>query len=328
MNLFETHYTRWTGTHTSLWHRRLTIAIHGMNATLQGKLMKWLIGTAWSASAMVCVLLFLVGQILVPENILMSLGEKNEDFESIIKSMFYWLDSNPDISVSTIYNLVFFAYTWVITFLSLIAVTKAIPHLMTQDLSSKALIIYTSKAINKWDYIIGKIGAMFLILCILWIIPCMMAWFISNAFAPRWHFFWHSREALVHSSVFLTTATVCTSIVALAFAAISSNSRTTTSFWITYWIIGWVAEGIAMRSYPFRWMKFLSLRYDLSQLQQGIFNLSGYYDRLIKEVPGLEKILKSNFRLEPSHMVDAGFAVIVICIVALLFISRRVDSES
>jgi hypothetical protein len=328
MNLFETHYSRWNGRHTSIWSRRWTIAFHGMRASMQGKLMKWLIGVAWSAALMVCVVLFLIGQILVPENLLSTLGKSSEDVAKVVNTMFAWLNENPDVSVSSIYNLVFFSYTWLITFLSLIAVTKAIPHLMTQDLSSKSLIIYTSKAINRFDYVIGKTAALFGVMAVIWFLPCLVAWIFSNSFAPEWHFFWHSRDALVHSLSYLVIAMGVTSIMGLAFSAISANPRTTTGAWLGYWAVCWVFEEIAANSPRFSWLKFTSLRFNLSQIQQSIFNLEGYYEMLTTKVPGLSRAFEGRFSLQPPMVEDAVFGTAVLCILSLLYVLRKVDSES
>ena len=328
MNLFDTHYTRWEGKHTSIWIRRWNIALHGIRATLDGKLMKWLIGVSWSSAAMVCIVLFLIGQILIPENILESIGKQIDQVGVVVNGVLQWLNDNPDISISSIYMLVFFVYSWGVTYLSLIAVTKAIPHLMTQDIGSKSLIIYTSKAINKYDYVLGKISAMAGVLMVIWFLPCFVAWVFSNAFAPEWHFFWYSRDALIFSLTYFAIAIVTVSIMAVAFSAVSSNPRTTTGMWLGYWAVCWILEAIALGSPNFHWMRYASLRYNLSQIQQSVFNVEGYYQRLVEDVPGFSEILGNKWVPETPMAGDAMFGLIFLCAISLFFIFRKVDSES
>lgn len=330
MNLFETHYSRWTGNHTSIWVRRFHIANHGMRATLRGKIMKWLIGVSWSLSLGLCTFLFLISQILQPESLLSKVLPNFREGEEFMRNIFTWLDSNPDISISAIYNLSFFGYTWFLSFLSLVAVTKAIPHLLTQDLGSKSLIIYTSKAISKVDYMIGKFGAIFGVLGIMWILPCLVSWVFANAFAPEWKFFIYSWSALWHSMLFLIVTAIATSILAMAFSAISSNPRVTTGIWIAYWIVGGVFQVIATLSPKFLfWIKYLNLRYNITKIQQGIFNLDEYYNNLIEKLPMLERPLSQLNFLKPniSHSEEAMVWTAILCIASIILVFRKLDTE-
>ena len=76
---------------------------------------------------------------------------------------------------------------------SIFALGMAIPLLITRDLASNAIIIYSSKAVTRGDYLLGKFATAFGLLALTWLGPVCAAWFMGNLLAPDWSFFWHSR---------------------------------------------------------------------------------------------------------------------------------------
>lgn len=330
MNLFETHYSRWDGKHTSIWTRRYHIAAHGMRAAIKGKLMKWLIGTAWSMSFCITTILFLISQVIQPDSFLQNLGDMNKEIGTVVGSITAWLNDNPDISISSLFNVAFFLYTWFLSFLSVVVVTKAIPHLMTQDIASKSLIIYTSKAINKMDYFLGKLGAIIGVFMVIWIIPCIVTWLAVNAFAPEWHFFYYSASALWHSLIFLGINTLVVSFMAMGFSSISGNPRVTTGVWLAYWILGGVLENLSRLSPTYLgWLKYTSYQYDLGKIQMDVFNLNNYYQKLVEMFPGLQNSWLGGFLSPDSTQVSDSYTwLVILSIVSIVMVFRKLDTES
>ena len=69
---------------------------------------------------------------------------------------------------------------------------------ITRDLASNAIIIYSSKAVSRGDYLLGKFATAFGLLALTWLGPVCAAWFMGNLLAPDWRFFWHARAALAN----------------------------------------------------------------------------------------------------------------------------------
>jgi len=78
----------------------------------------------------------------------------------------------------------------------LIAVALTIPHLITRDLASNAIVVYASKAITRFDYVLAR-RASFWDADPHWLGPVLAAWLVGNLMAPNWNFFWHSRLGVV-----------------------------------------------------------------------------------------------------------------------------------
>jgi hypothetical protein len=81
--------------------------------------------------------------------------------------------------------------------LSIFALGMALPSLITRDLASNAIVIYSSKAVTRGDYLLGKFCTAFGVMSLTWLGPVCGAWFVGNLLAPDWKFFWHARIALV-----------------------------------------------------------------------------------------------------------------------------------
>src|SRR5580658_5205305 len=69
MPLHDAHYQHWDGVHTSLWGRRWVIAQNGLAACLRNKLLRSLMLTCWMGGLVMAGILFLIGQLLVPDSI-------------------------------------------------------------------------------------------------------------------------------------------------------------------------------------------------------------------------------------------------------------------
>ena len=64
----------------------------------------------------------------------------------------------------------------------------AIPLLITRDLACNAIVIYSSKAVTRGDYLLGKFATAFGLLALTWLGPVCAAWFVGNLLAPDWTF--------------------------------------------------------------------------------------------------------------------------------------------
>ena len=69
MPLHDTSYQHWEGVHLGLWRRRWAIARNGLTACLQNKWMRHLVVLCWGAALAMTAVLFLVGQLLVADSV-------------------------------------------------------------------------------------------------------------------------------------------------------------------------------------------------------------------------------------------------------------------
>ena len=74
MPLHDAHYQHWNGQHTSIWVRRWVIARNGLSACLNNKALRTLLLTCWSVGLIMAGILFVLGQLLVPDSIVAQLA--------------------------------------------------------------------------------------------------------------------------------------------------------------------------------------------------------------------------------------------------------------
>jgi ABC-type transport system involved in multi-copper enzyme maturation permease subunit len=292
MPLHDASYQHWAGAHLGIWQRRAAIARNGLKGCLRNRWLRYLIVLCWLGAAVQTMALFAVGQLLVADSIIVQwTAGLNPGGQMFVRLLTGWLERHPEISVRTTQNILFYyASGWLMP-LSLIAIAQAIPHLITRDLSSSAIIVYASKAVGRMDYLLGKFAAVFGLLALTWLGPLLAAWFVGNLLAPDWHFFWHSRLALFNTVLYVLSGMFALSLLALGFSAISSKEKISVALWVAWWIVGRVLVDIARETKP--WLKHLSFDFNLGELALTIFRLHDDVTRAQENIPVLGDMLRS-----------------------------------
>ena len=272
MPLHDIHYQHWDGLHTGIWARRAVIAQNGLLACLRTKSLRFVMAACWMSALLTAGLLFFLGQLLVPDSMVEHwVAQMNTNIQSFFDLLRAWLQDHPEISVGTMQNVLFYFYCVYLMPLSIFALGMALPSLITRDLASSAIVIYSSKAVTRFDYLLGKFCTAFGVMTLTWLGPVCAAWFMGNLLAPDWTFFWHARIALMHALIFGLSSMVILCLLALGISAVSSREKSTPAFWFTWWVLGLAIQPIALHTLP--WLRHLSFSYNLRQMALATFQL-------------------------------------------------------
>ncbi len=292
MPLHDTHYQHWDGVHLGVWSRRLAIARNGLTACLRNKWLRQVVVLCWCAALVMTALLFFVGQLLVADSIVVQwVGNFNPQLQSFVHMFTTWLEQHPEISVRTTQNVLFYFFCAYLMRGGIFILGMAMPMLITRDLASSAIIIYSSKAVSRGDYLLGKFSAAFGLLALAWLGPICTAWFMGNLLAPDWKFFWHARAALGHALFFGLASMTLMSVLALGVSAVSTKEKSTAALWYIWWIVGGVVAPIAQHTQP--WLQHLSFNYNLNQLALAIFRPGDSIALAQENIPILGNMLGS-----------------------------------
>jgi hypothetical protein len=293
--------------------------------------MRYVITLCWGACFVQVGILFLIGQLLVT-NSLMSRMLTNLDrpLQAFGQGLMVWLEGHPEISVRATQNLLFYFFSTQLLTFSLVAIALALPHLITRDLSSNAIIIYSHKAIGRFDYLLGKFAALFGLLCLTWLGPVCTAWFLGNLLAPHWHFFWHSRLALGNTLVYVLSSMTILSLLGLGVSAISEREKAAVGLWFGLWLIGNALVPLARQTKP--WLKFCSFGFDLRQISVAVFRLKNDLDLVKENIPVFGQLLRGVRRqtlmaLQSPELAGAMIGLSVMLLVAALILAWRVRPE-
>jgi ABC-2 type transport system permease protein len=331
MPLHDASYKHWDGVHLGIWDRRLAITQNGLTACLQNKLTRHLVVICWLSALIMSGLLFLVGQLLVSDSIMVQwVGNFNPQLQIFAQLLTTWLEQHPDISVRATQNIFFYYYSTNLMRLSIFALGIAMPLLVTRDLASNAIIIYSSKAISRGDYLLAKFATAFGLIALAWLGPVCAAWLVGNLLAPDWRFFWHARAALGHVLLYGLSSMMILSLLALGVSASSMKEKSTTAFWFIWWILGGVLTPIALQTKP--WLRHLSFNFNLDQIGIAVFRIGDDIRTTQENIPILGDMLrKISARtiegLSSPAIQGAVFALLLMLGLAGWIIRKRVKPE-
>lgn len=115
------------------------------------------------------------------------------------------------------------------------------PPLISNDVRSKAFLLYFSRPINRWEYIFGKLMVIACFVATITLLPTMALYFFCILMSPdltplaqTWH---------LPFQIFLAAlvAVIPTSALSLALSSLTSESRFAGFAWFAIWTIGAVA---------------------------------------------------------------------------------------
>jgi ABC-2 type transport system permease protein len=272
MPLHEARYQHWAGQHTSIWGRRRVIAQNGLAACLSSKPLRHVMVICWTGGLLMAGFLFALGQLLVKDSIVAQwVSQMKPEIQTFARLLTDWLQNHPEVSVGVTENVLFYFYCVYMMPLSVFALGMTLPSLITRDLASDAIVLYSSKAVTRGDYLLGKFSAAFGVLTLTWLGPFCAAWFMGNLLAPDWKFFWHARFALIHGLVFGLSSMVILSMLALGVSAVSQREKSTPFIWWAWWVLGIAIQPIA--AHTLLWLRHASFGYDLRQIGLASFQL-------------------------------------------------------
>jgi ABC-type transport system involved in multi-copper enzyme maturation permease subunit len=251
--------------------------------------------------------------------------------EIFMKGLLQWLTDHPEISVRTTYAILFYFFSTVMIYPSLIATSIAIPIAISRDLSSNAILLYSSKAISRFDYLLGKFFVLFGVMSITWLGPLLASWCLGNLMAPDWHFFWHSKLALFRMVAFVCFAMGVLSLIAMGVSAAAKGPRSATTMWLVLWLVPSVIL-VPISLATEKWLRYLSFTFDLKLIARKIFDIHSEISLAEQNVPVLGQMLaevKQNFRLFwEQPVIGPGLLALGLMLAAsCYFLWRKVRPE-
>jgi hypothetical protein len=272
-----------------------------------------------------------VGQLLVPDSFMThGVTQMNPRIQSFIGMFTSWLQDHPEISVGATQNVLFYFFSMFLMPFSLFALGRALPVFITRDLASNAIVIYSTKAVTRGDYLLGKFCAAFGLLSLTWLGPVCAAWFMGNLLGPNWNYFWHARAVLFHALIFGLSSMVILSLLALGVSAVSSRVKWTIALWYIWWALGRAIQPIAFSTQP--WLRHVSIGYNLEQIALATFGLGRNLQTAQDNIPIFGQMLQ-NVPVATRAALDhptLGGAIVGLALMVLglgLIVRKRVAPE-
>lgn len=146
----------------------------------------------------------------------------------------------------------FFRYSQ--AFLILMIVGFVTPTLVSQDLRSRAYLLYFSRPIGKLEYILGKLAVPAAYIVFVSTLPALILYVFAILMSPSTDVFWTTWDIPLRIIVSTIVLILPTASFALMLSSLTEESRYASFAWFATWILGhgaWVAvvvgEAIRMR---------------------------------------------------------------------------------
>ncbi|MDQ8203094.1 ABC transporter permease subunit [Pelagicoccus sp. SDUM812003] len=323
---WNAEYRRWKGRSVSVWQRRLSITRYGLRLALSGRIMRAFLILSLAQSLILIGVFFFFGQLVAPDSSLIAWLESvgGTQVTRFLNGITSWALLYPEICVDGLYRVMFFLLSYSCPFISVVVVALFAHKLIANDLASQAIVIYSSKALTRWDYIIGKFGVVACILSVIWLLPVTVSWVVGNALAPDWSFFYHSFPSLLRGLALGLVAVVTLSCFTLMVSSLAKKTGTA----VVYWILGLlvldiISDAVGLVSPVLGYIDPFDALESLSNSLYRIPDLISDAQGMLPFFPGLFAGATDNMELEELPLTNGEFLVPII-VLSLLSVASIV----
>lgn len=119
------------------------------------------------------------------------------------------------------------------------------PPLISQDIRSRAFLLYFSRPLTRGEYLLGKLASLWVYLSLISTLPALALYLLGVLLSPNLSVVsatWELPLRILAASVVLMLPT---SVLALCFSSLTQESRYAGFAWFAVWILGWFTYGAA-----------------------------------------------------------------------------------
>ena len=182
-------------------------------------------------------------------------------------------------------------------FLMVLLVALVAPPLISRDLRSRAFLLYFSRPLSQFDYILGKSLIVYFYVAMITTVPALALYVLGIFLSPDLSviaYTWDLPLRIVAASAWLI---IPTTAMALGFSALATESRYAAFAWIAVWALGWAAyanltavkfeQAPRMRAEVDSYWTLISLYHSLGHVQTWVFGLEPLGVRVLVPIGSL-----------------------------------------
>ena len=143
----------------------------------------------------------------------------------------------------------FFRYPQAVLMVMVVGVIS--PPLISQDIRSRAFLLYFSRPLTRAEYLFGKVASLWAYLAIISTVPALALYLLGVLLSPNLGVLsatWDLPFRIIGASIVLMLPT---SMLALCFSSLTQESRYAGFAWFAVWILGWFTYVAAMSADTF-----------------------------------------------------------------------------
>jgi ABC-2 type transport system permease protein len=167
------------------------------------------------------------------------------------------------------------------------------PSLISRDLRAKAWLVYFTRPVSRWEYILGKAAILAALVGTITLLPALVLWFTGVLVSPSvWVAVdtWDLPVKTIAASVVLAVPTV---LLALAYSSLTPESRIASFAWFATWAACWVAHSsmVAADGMAAQHAEAMVGRRERAALAERRAAQAPRYDTSVFDEPGTEPVL-------------------------------------
>jgi len=296
MPIHDLGYRNWNGTLVSTWSRWTVIAHAGIQRAWQSRWLRRMLFFAWLPAIWFGLGFFLWEHSLDNprmrrslEPFLMSAPEMGmldglveglaetyrvEDEEVARHSVWSWL----------LYT--FFRHPQSVIMVLMVGIIA--PSLISQDVRSRAFLLYFSRPVDRWQYALGKLTTIWVYLAMISAVPALALYMLGVLLSPNLQVIeatWDLPLRIVAASAVLM---IPTAALASCISSLTQESRYAGFGWFAVWIFGWftynlmtsleLEQGESLGKEALQKWSLVSLYHTLGEVQGWVFGFTDFND--------------------------------------------------
>ena len=274
MPIFDQGYQHWNGILSGQASRWLAITRQGVRVQVKKR---WVI--LWLFAA--CV------PAVILSGFLMIWGLFEQKSQILLPLSFLFgqlpaeLRDGPRGFRTPLWTLAFRLFFEIQLFFAMVLVLFVGPDLISQDLRFKAIPLYLSRPLRRFEYFLGKLGVIGVFLSIVTILPVVLAFTLGYAFSLDPAVIKDTARLLIASLVYGGIVVASAGLLMLAFSSLSQNSRHVQAMWLAVWIVSNVAAGVLTDSVSAEWCPLVSYTANLRRVRDALIEADTAWDKVM-----------------------------------------------
>jgi len=328
MPLFEIGYRRYEGQRTNERMRWWPIARQGWSLALRAKLLQRLMLVAYLPILYFAPVFFFIGRVTDPDSVIPR-GPVREMAQDLLgPELIQQLHEHPTAVRGAVWAIVFTMFATSIQ-LALAVLVAAIvgPPLISQDLRSKAFLLYFSRPISSTDYLLGKAAALGGLVAAVTVLPSLVLYFLSIVFSPSLNTLLHTAPVLLDVVLAGLTVVVPVTLVLLTLSSLTKQARFAAIAWAVLVGFGFLFHHVIQATHELRtatWPRMCSLMETIRNAQLAVFDVPGR----VSAVPGANIVLDLEHFYAHDSGGQAAAYLLVLCAACWVVLLRRVSAPT
>jgi ABC-2 type transport system permease protein len=251
MPVFELGYRHWEGERTSRAFRWTAISRTGISLAFRSKILRRLVFIAWAPLLYFGPFFFGVGYVTDSKLTWKERAEWTPMMRGVLgKDIAQRVQNDPESLRPLIWSVAFHRFIALpqgLIMLLLVAIAGA--PLIAQDVGSKAFLVYFSKPITKWEYILGKAGTVFFFILLVTLFPALVLYAVSIAVSPSVRAVGDTWTMIPRLFASAAVVSIPATALILFLSSLAREARYVAFGWIALWALGETAY-LILRTLP------------------------------------------------------------------------------